>query len=495
MISCLQYLPRRFLSGIMGSLSAGTFDVKKIAVIGAGPCGLAAAKYLRAQGAFDSITVFEQQDEVGGVWNYSSQPPRPYPIPQKDPFLPPDLPLQRGSGQDGDEGGPIFPSPMYESLHANIPGSLMRFSDKEFPDGVWAFPKREVIQEYLLEYAEDVRGMIRFCFQVTRVSHVPENGHDRWHLEAKSTVGDEIISETFDAVVMANGHYATPFVPDIKGMKEFSEAHPSVIIHSKTFRKPEPYKGQKVIVVGNGPSGTDIALQINNVCASPALLSVKEATPADRLEHTGCREVPEIVEFLSNQRGVRFADGTTETDVDAIVFCTGFMFSYPFLPDLQNKLITNGKGVHGLYKHFICIDYPTLVFPGLNIKAIPWPLSEVQAAVYSAIWSNNLPLPAKSEMREWSKELEERKGNALHVFSPLEDGYYINEMHDWAMQARHRGKEPPHWDDEKFWERKIYADAKLRFEKDGCRAKTLGELGLYYEPQETAPKGDGPGAL
>lgn len=476
----------------MGSINNGRFDIKKIAVIGAGPCGLAAARYLRAQDAFESITIFEQQSEIGGVWNYSSQTPRPYPVPQNDPFLAPDVPLQRG---EGSQEGPIFPSPMYEKLHANIPGNLMRFSDKKFPEGVWAFPKRETIQGYLLEYAEDLRGMIKFCFQVEKVSHVPEDGTDRWQLEAKSTVSDETVSETYDAVVMANGHYATPFIPDIKGIKEFHERHPSTIIHSKHFRTPDPYEGKKVIVVGNGPSGTDIALQINNVCKSPALLSVKDATPAERLEHTGCREVPEITGFLSDKKGVQFADGTIETDIDAIVFCTGFMFSYPFLPDLRSKLITNGKGVHGLYKHFICIDHPTLVFPGLNIKAIPWPLAEAQAAVYSALWSNNLDLPPDEEMRQWSRDLEERKGNALHIFSPLEDGYYINEMHDWAMKTRHPGKEPPYWDAEKFWERKVYADAKLRFEKDGCRATSLEELGLRYEPEEEAPKRDEAGAL
>lgn len=462
----------------MGSLTPGRFDVKKIAIIGAGPCGLAAAKYLRAQNAFESIVIFEQQDEIGGVWNFSPRTPAPYPIPQQDPFLAPDTPLQ-----NEDERAPVFPSPMYEKLHANIPGKLMRFSDKDFPKGVWAFPKRETIQEYLVEYAQEVRALIKFCFQVSKISPAPRDGKDKWFLEAHSTVSGETVKDTFDAVVIANGHYATPSIPSIKNISEFHQAHPSIISHSKQYRTPEPFKDKKVIVVGNGPSGIDIALQINSVCRRPALLSVKEATPAERLDHTGCREVPEIAEFLIDQRGVKFADGTVEPDIDAVVFCTGFLYSYPFLPDLQHKLVTNGKGVHSLYKHFLCIDHPTLVFPGLNIKAIPWPLSEAQAAVFSAVWSNSLDLPSTEEMKQWSTDLEGRKGEALHVFSPMEDGYYINEMHDWAIRAKHSGKEPPRWDDETFWGRKIYADAKLRFEKQGCKATTLGELGLYYQPE------------
>lgn len=463
----------------MGSLTAGRFDVKKIAVIGAGPCGLAAAKYLRAQNAFDSIVVFEQQDEAGGVWNYTGRPPAPYPVPQQDPFLAPDAPLPGSHGRP-----PIFPSPMYEKLHANIPRTLMRFSDKEFPSDSWLFPRRETIQQYLVEYAQDVRGLIKFCFQVSRISPAPRDGRDKWLLEAHSTVTSETFKDTFDAVVIANGHYATPSTPGIKNIEEFHQAYPFIISHSKQYRTPDPFKDKKVIVVGNGPSGIDIALQINGVCRRPALLSVREPTPADRLEHTGCREVPEIVEFLTVQRGVRFADGTVESDIDAIVFCTGFFYSYPFLTDLQRKLITSGKGVHGLYKHFLCIDHPTLAFPGLNIRAIPCPLSEAQAAVYSALWSNNIDLPSTEEMRQWSAELEGRKGEALHVMSPQEDGNYINEMHDWAAKAKHKGKEPPRWDDETFWERSIYADAKLLFEKQGCKAKTLGELGLHYQREE-----------
>lgn len=472
----------------MGSLSPTAFDVKKIAIIGAGPCGLSAAKYLLAQGAFDSVTIFEQQDEVGGVWNYTDQIPGPYPAPQQDPFLAPDTPLPRpgphsdGDQEDGPVQPPLFPSPMYQTLHANIPGVLMQFKDKEFPPGGWAFPKRETIQQYLVEYSEDVRSLIKFCVQVDEVSHTPKDGRDKWLLRAHSTVGGETIEETFDAVVVANGHYAIPFIPDARNLAEFQKNYPSVITHSKHYRTPGPFRGKKVIVVGNGPSGVDIALQINRVCQQPALLSVKQATPPDRLAHTGCREVGEIVEFLVEDRGVRFADGTVETGIDAVLFCTGFLFSFPFLPELQHKLITNGKAVHGLYQHLFNIEHPTLVFPGLNIKSIPWALCEAQSAVFAAVWANELALPKVDAMRTWNREQEETRGDTLQVFKPLEDGHYINEMHDWAMKSRQLGKEPPWWDDVMFWRRKIFAEAKLKFEQQGCSATSLDELGLFYEP-------------
>lgn len=461
----------------MGSLNPTAFQVRRVAVIGAGPCGLAAAKYLTAQGTFDSVVVFEQQDEVGGIWNYSRVAPGHYPVPQKDPFYPPDPPVRAPPHE-----APIFPSPMYDKLHSNIPGSLMQFHDQSFRKDSWVFPSREDIQEYLVKYAEDVRHLIKFCFQVKTISLEPEDGRDKWRLEARSTLDNQAIDETFDAVVVANGHYSVPFIPDVKNITPFDEAHPSIITHSKHYRTADAFQDKKTIIVGNGPSGADIALQINKVSKGKALLSVRSPTPPEKLAHTGCEEVQEIAEFLVEQRGVRFKDGRVETDIDAIVYCTGFLFSYPFLPELQHKLVTNGQGVHGLYKHIFNIQHPTLVFPALNMKSVPWPLSEAQAAIFSAVWSNNLPLPSVEEMERWSQELEEHEGESLHVFPHLGDGYYINELHDWAMKANHMGKEPPHWDDELFWQRSVFVEAKLLFEQQGSKAKTLGELGLHYDP-------------
>ncbi|KAL7797597.1 hypothetical protein V8C37DRAFT_370041 [Trichoderma ceciliae] len=454
------------------------FRVNKVAIIGAGPAGLAAARYLRAQGMVDSITIFEQQDEVGGVWYYSGLAPEKVPVPQQDPFWGPEPSIWPEGAP-----APVFPSPMYDRLHANIPGCLMGFHDREFPRDAWVFPKREEIQGYLVKYAEDLRHLIKFRHQVVRVDLETRDGRDQWHLELKSTLNDDQVArETYDAVVVANGHYSVPFIPSIKNVQEFNQAHPSIITHSKQYRKNDQFKGKKVVIVGNGPSGLDLALQINEV-ASRTLMSVRHATPPDKIAHIGCEEVPEIVEFLPDQRGLLLKDGSKEKDVDHVVFCTGFLFGYTFLPDLNHRIITSGRSVHGLYQHLFLIQHPTLVFPALNMKSVPWPLAESQAAVFSAVWSNNLQLPSDDEMKKWSNELEERQGESLHVFPALgDDGKYINEFYDWAMKATHIGKEPPRWDGELFWQREISAEAKIKFEEEGCQAKTLAELGFHYKP-------------
>ncbi|KAI5461231.1 hypothetical protein BGZ63DRAFT_414055 [Mariannaea sp. PMI_226] len=460
----------------MGSFQPAAFDVKKVAIIGAGPAGLAAAKYLIAQDAFKDIVVFEQQDQVGGIWNYTGLASASCPAPQESPFCPPDQPIRLRA-----DVAPTFTSPMYENLHANIPLDVMRFSCQKFPEDARLFPERTMIQDYLVKYAQEVRGLVRFCQRINLVSLTPRDGVDKWEVESESTVTGSITKETFDAVVVANGHYSTPFIPNIKNLKEFNNTYPGICTHSKQYRTPHPFASKKVVVVGNGPSGLDIALQINQECRKPALMSVRHPTPAERLAHTGCEEVAEIDEFLIEGRGVRFKDGRVETNIDAIVFCTGFLYSLPFLADdLKKKFITTGRGVSGLYQHLFSIQHPTLAFPALNMKAAPWPLSESQAAAFSAVWSNNIKLPPKAEMEMWNRKLLQEEGDAMHVFKPLDDGHYINEFHDWVMSTKQPAKEPPRWDDELMWQRAIFLAAKAKFEQMGCTALTLEELGFRY---------------
>jgi len=461
----------------MGSLTQPlSFDINKVAVIGAGPAGIAAVKYLTAQGIQD-ITIFEQQDHVGGIWRYYGFAPGTCPVPQEDPHCPPDEPLLWDS-----TSVPIFTSPMYENLHANIPKEVMNFSDQPFPDDAKLFPERSMIEDYLIKYAEDVKPLIRFCQRVERVSLKQQDGRDKWKVEARSTMNDhDITTSVFDAVVVANGHYSTPYVPYMRNIKEFNDAYPGVITHSKQYRTPYTFKNRKVVVIGNGPSGLDIALQINQECRKPCLLSVRHPTPPDRLAHSGCEETAEIEEFLVDKKGIRFKDGRIETDIDAVVFCTGFLYSYPFLQDLDHKLVTTGRGVHGLYQHVFDIRHPTLVFPGLNMKAAPWPLVESQAALFSAVWSNDIELPSREVMEAWALALEKQEGEALHVFGPNGDGTYINKLHDWVMTAKRLGKEPPFWNDELMWQRSVFLDAKAKFEQLGCRARTLEEVGFYYK--------------
>ncbi|OLN82121.1 Thiol-specific monooxygenase 4 [Colletotrichum chlorophyti] len=458
-------------------MSNVTFNIKKIAVIGAGPTGLAAAMYLLAHNTFESIVVFEQQAEVGGVWYYSEHPTTSLHVPQTDPFCPQDPPLRPRP-----DAPPVFPTPMYGTLHANTVKTTMNYKGAPFQDRAWVFPSRQSIHEYLVEYAKDVRHLIKFSHQVKALDLRQENGRDKWGLQAACTITGRNFTDTYDAVVIANGHYDVPYIPDVKGIKAFHETHPAAILHSKNYRVPEPFVGQKVVVVGNGPSGLDIARQISPV-ADKVYLSVHHSTPPDKVDHIGVAEVPQIEEFLPEKRAVRFKGGRIEEDIGTVIYCTGFFFSFPFLPKfLKPNLLPTGKGIRGLYQHLFLIRHPTLAFAGLLIKTVPWPVAENQAAVLGAVWSNGLKLPPVEEQEAWELELFKRRGDKqIHVLvDDGDDGRHLNLLHDWAAESTKRDKEPPYWHDEQFWERSIYYESKQEFEKRGGTATSLEELGFVY---------------
>ncbi|KAI0438544.1 FAD/NAD(P)-binding domain-containing protein [Xylaria telfairii] len=543
------------------------FDIHRIAIIGAGPSGLASAKHLLAEG-FSTIDIYEQQAEAGGVWNYSpATPSRPALVPQTDAHAHPDLPIYPAEEKDecedyvfdSDEEAstapgsgacslpavapkekkpPVFPNPMYDVLHANIPHTLMRYSDLGFTsdgngrgthEGCEIFPPRQVVLEYVLEYAREVRRFVRFSTQVTEISlqpaleASPREGQswirDKWTVRSTNLLTDTSCTETYDAVVVASGHYSAPYIPSaITGISEFASAHPGVISHSKSYRSAAAFAGKRVVIVGSGPSGLDIASQISSVCEPPLVISARSPIPEDMAAYLGAgdkvRIVGTIKRFLIDEKGIEVhlaptttseATGEEKTeqilDVDAILFCTGYLYTFPFitessLPPSTPSLITDGRRVHSLARHFIHTHHSTLVFPGLPIKIIPFPVAEAQAAVFSRLWSNRLPLPSHEELRRWEREDEEGKGlegsrvpgKSFHVFPRGGDARYINSLHDWALQARDgkrdKGKEPPFWGDEELWQRTIYAQAKMQFEKTGRKAKTLRELGFWRERED-----------
>lgn len=226
-------------------LKSEAFDVKKIAVIGAGPSGVAAAKYLLAEEAFDKIDVFEQRDNVGGVWNYTAEADHQMrQVPRTNPHEPLERPVWRDSAG---RKQPVFISPLYNTLETNIPYPLMQFSDLDFPKDTQLFPPREVVLRYLESYAEDIRHLIRFSTQVVDVHLQMDGCHQRWLVRTQDLLTSATKDSTYDAVVIASGHYNVPYIPDIPGAQAWDRAYPGAMVHSKFYRSRDQF-GNKVDV-------------------------------------------------------------------------------------------------------------------------------------------------------------------------------------------------------------------------------------------------------
>ena len=143
---------------------------ERVAVIGAGPCGLPACKTLDEFGI--DYECLEARPEIGGIWN-----------------------VEHGPG-----GG-------YRSLHTNTPTGGMAFSDFPFDEASPVYPSAEEMLRYFRAYAErfGLNERIRFGHAVRRARPI-EGGGWRVELEAGGT-------REYEALVIATGQYNSPRRP------------------------------------------------------------------------------------------------------------------------------------------------------------------------------------------------------------------------------------------------------------------------------------------
>ena len=274
---------------------------------------------------------------MGGIWNLSDTArTRRIPVPQPNPrygHKPSDKRVNGVKNEELSRNESLeFESPLYDYLETNIPKGLMAYSDKPFPDDSPLFPSHQEVLQYLEEYAEEVKHLIHFNHQVRDVNldDYSSTGHDVWRVEVEDLNTGSVSSDLYDAVVVANGHYTVPSLPRIKGIEEWNKAYPGSILHSKAYRRPEDYTSKKVLVIGNSASGLDIAFQVGQKCKLPVLLSSRSVSAFGTMPASSWRkDVGEVVEFVpppdfQSKRAVRLRDGSVVTDIDNIIFATGY---------------------------------------------------------------------------------------------------------------------------------------------------------------------------
>ncbi|CAH1119715.1 unnamed protein product [Phaedon cochleariae] len=345
----------------------------KIGIIGAGAAGLAALKHSLEEG--HDCELFEQTGYIGGVWKYVDK-----------------------VGLD-EFGLPIHTS-MYEDLRTNLPKELMMFED---------FPyKKELTHSYIthpevLEYIEDYAKFFKLSTHIKLYHHlevVSPGPGGIWSVQVKNLKTNMVEKKEFDSIMICVGNYSDPIVPKLPGKNKFNGS----IIHSHDFRNLNPYKNKRVLIVGNGPSGLDIAAKVFEVSkkviqcqrTSKQLSEFKLKIPDDIIIK------PEIDEIFEHY--VKFIDGSEE-EIDDIILCTGYRISLPFLTP-QCGLEVDDHYVKYLYKHTINVEHPSMAFVGMP-KNIPlFPMFCLQARFYLAFLRGNITV-TKDEMRQDVEEYME----------------------------------------------------------------------------------------
>ncbi|KAI4256243.1 MAG: hypothetical protein L6R42_006333, partial [Xanthoria sp. 1 TBL-2021] len=133
---------------------------------------------------------------------------------------------------------------MYEGLESNLPHVLMQFSDAPFPKGTQLFASRENVMEYLENYAQEVNHLISFNHEVIDVALKRDKKGQTWEVAVRNLDTNETQVESFDAVIVANGHCDWPLLPDVEGLDEWSRAFPPSLHHSVSYKNALPFMGK-----------------------------------------------------------------------------------------------------------------------------------------------------------------------------------------------------------------------------------------------------------
>lgn len=337
----------------------------RVIVVGAGPAGLAISRELLRRGV--EHIVLERGAEVGHTW-----------------------------------------ANMYDSLVLHTGKHLSGLPGLPFGSRAPLFPPRALFVEYLHQYASIFRLPIRTSTPVERVAR--ENG--AWRV---TTPGGDLVAR---AVVMATGIVANPIRPALPGREQFR----GQVMHSVEYRRPAPFVGRRVLVVGAGNSAGEIAPELARAGAE-VTLSVRSgavAVPRELLglpiqyaavvtsllpaglqrsmlratarlgelrrgpsplprppDEDGCPDVPLIGFHLTDairggrirvvpalesytRDGARFADGST-SPFDVVVLATGFR---PALAPLGPLVTLDRCGFASRADRVVSTDQPGLYFVG-----------------------------------------------------------------------------------------------------------------------------------
>jgi len=275
-----------------------------VVVIGGGQAGLAVAYYLRRAGL--DFVVLDAEERPGGAWRHTWDSLR------------------------------LFSPAGYSSL----PGWPMP------PSRTKGFPTRDEMVDYLSRYE------LRYGFAIERPCEIEavERDGERLRLRLKDQR-----SLTARAVVSATGTWGAPYVPDYADRELFR----GIQLHSAHYRNPQPFAGKRVLIVGGGNSGAQILAEVSEVAETiwvtlkePVFLpddvdgrvlferaSARVLGDVDQAATTTLGDivmVPPVKEardrgVLTSVRpferftatGVVWRDGT-ETQIDAVLWCTGF---------------------------------------------------------------------------------------------------------------------------------------------------------------------------
>ncbi|UJW30428.1 NAD(P)/FAD-dependent oxidoreductase [Saccharothrix sp. AJ9571] len=163
----------------------------------------------------------------------------------------------------------------YDSLTVFSPARYSGMPGQDFPGEPENHPHRDEVVAYLRHYATTLDADIRTGVTVTAVENSPAG------FVVRTATGESI---TATGVIAATGSFGNPHRPGLPGQDGFTGR----VLHVADYRNPKPYHGERVVVVGGGNSGVQVAYEL----AEHADVTLATRTPVNFLpQHRDGRDV------------------------------------------------------------------------------------------------------------------------------------------------------------------------------------------------------------
>lgn len=362
--------------------AAAAKTAPRVAIIGSGAAGLAAARVFSRQkndnnsNKYD-VTVLERDADIAGVWNYKPA---------------------------------SAVTPMYQGLRTNLPKEIMAYREFPWPSQPHSFVTHPEVKQYLQDYRDrfQLQKLIRTGCEVTQLTCLPDTRSqlspdsedwpqiqlewsDSTSKQAPQQQQKQQQSAIFDAVLVCNGHYNRPACPPLPGLEEyFLRGENKTVLHSIAYDTPERFAGQTVLCIGGRASGSDLAREIAPVARHVYL---SDTTCGAVTTQHNVTWVPTTTAVLEDGRVAFEGDGAVEpvAGIDTIIFCSGYDYDFPFINGAESsssnlELETAGRRVRPLYEQLWHAAHPNVAFVGLPHSVVPFPLFEFQAEAVERSW-------------------------------------------------------------------------------------------------------------
>lgn len=252
----------------------------------------------------------------------------------------------------------------------------MEFPDYPATNATESYVHHTEVARYLRDYSSHfiLDQLIRFHHHLKSLSR--DHANDCWNVTTTNLTDNQTMTAQYDIVLLCPGRHSVPNWPQMRSLSTF-KGH---IIHSHDYRNREPFTGHRVAVVGGGPSGIDIALEISKVADDVLFINrTKHFAPLPENVHQinaslqGFKTKSILVRRADNEKMVEFP-------VDSVILATGYRFNLNYLDQESCGLRWNPDDtIDGLFRHMINLKYPSMALMGVCQRSVlPFPLYNTQ---------------------------------------------------------------------------------------------------------------------